>query len=318
MRDYKVEIEGLKLEKFYSLCYLAHRNVSFYPEERAVSLIKRYSEILVSDLEVLGENTGNYEAKFIEKFQSWMNAKSNTISSMITGPANFPVAKARKSNNREQAAYEDFLNWREKYFKAVNRVATKSPEDDLAATETELERIIALQDEVKEINVYIRKTPYKTEAELKKHLLELEHTKEIVERVELWNGRFKIPGYFLVNNNAKIKRLQDRVSELGKRIQIKESFTDLKFDGGYITISDDRVKIFHDEKPSAEIITKLKKSAFKWSRFWGCWVRKHTANALRDAVIIVGYKKPVAPIIQESEPKTERSKAIEILNEKYK
>ena len=40
-----------------------------------------------------------------------------------------------------------------------------------------------------------------------------------------------------------------------------------------------RLQIFHNEKPAAEVISRLKANGFKWSRFNGCWQRQLTDNA---------------------------------------
>ena len=117
----KEQVKSLLLEDLYELCYRAHCGVSFSPEKRAISYIKDYSQELAEDLEELGENQGNYKTKYILKFSDWMSAKGRCISSMITGPSNFPVRRAEKFNNWENNKYEDFRKWRSKYFKAVKR-----------------------------------------------------------------------------------------------------------------------------------------------------------------------------------------------------
>ena len=124
------EAKTMILGDLWDLCYRAHSHTSFSPERRANSYVKEYSELLESDLKELGENQGNYREKFINKFGDWMSAKGNCMSSMITGGANFPVSKANKANARESKKSDDFSHWRKKYFDAVNRVPTKSPEDD--------------------------------------------------------------------------------------------------------------------------------------------------------------------------------------------
>jgi len=297
MTNYKDQVSRLKLADLYDLCYRAHSNTSFYPEQRAVSIIQSYSAILQSDLAELGEKTGNYEKKFVQYFTNWMSAKSNTISSMITGPSKFPVNRAMKAFNREQAAYQEFEKFRDRYFAAVNRVPQKTPEDDLTDTENRLEKLIAFQDQAKEVNVFLRKTKLKDLQEMVAELLAEGYPKEVLKRIRKVGERYKVPAFALTNNNATINRLRERIQILGARIERKDNFEDLKFEGGYITISDDRVKVFHDEKPSADIINKLKIGGFRWSPFWKCWTRKHTANAIKDAMIIVGYQKPTTEVI---------------------
>ena len=272
------------LSDLYNLCYNAHRNTSFNPEKRAERLVKEYSKLLEEDLKLLGENQGNYKEKYISKFSDWMNAKSRCISFMITGPANFPVRRAEKANRSEHNRYNDFVQWREKYFKAVNRVPTKSPEDEISLAERKLERLINNQIEMKEINAAIRKSKITDLSELIKHLAELGYNKELVSLIDNHYGRqtgnYKIPSYALSNNNATIKNTDKKIKMMHVRIERKNTWQDILFEGGRVTIEDDRLKIYHDEKPEREIIQEIKKNGFRWSPHWKCWCRKHTGNAI--------------------------------------
>lgn len=289
MIDYKKQIEGLLLADLYDLCYRAHTGVSFSPEKRAVSYIKGYSEQLEEDLVKLGENQGNYKGKYIAKFSEWMSSKGNCISSVIAGPSNFPVRRAEKANRAEENAYQRFDKWREKYFKAVSRKPTPSPEEELDNAMKQLDALVIMQGLMKESNKYLRKkTTQKLDYNIKKkHLIEELGLREstAIEALKgcTYTGKVGFPSYMLTNCNTTIKRKKEKVLIMKHRIETKENFEDIKFDGGYVTISDDRVKIFHDEKPTAEIRQAIKSSGFRWSPHWGCWCRKHTANALTVA-----------------------------------
>lgn len=281
--DYKLQIEGLALSPYWDLCYQAHSNISFSPEKRATMYVKEFSQILEEDLKELGENTGNYKEKFINHFTGWMHAKSRCLSSMITGPANFPVRRAQKANNSEHNRYTDFMTWRNKYFKAVNRIPTKSPEEELYLAERKLEHQLNYQLRLKEINKLIRKSKADNIRDILTYLQESdwEFTKDELSQISDNYGRgFKVPGYVLTNLNARIKSTKDKIVIMTNRINTKKSWEDINFEGGYVTIEDDRVKIFHDEKPSKDIINEIKKNGFRWSPFWKCWCRKHTRNAL--------------------------------------
>lgn len=280
MNTEKQKVQGLLLENLWDLCYRAHYNTSFSPDRRATTYIKDYSQMLEDDLKELGENQGSYGEKFIEKFSSWMNAKSRCMSSMITGPANFPVKKAQKANNSERKHSDDLHLWRESYFRAVNRIPIKSPEDDKEIAEQKLENLINLQLEVKAINDEIRKSKLTDFREILKHLLDKDFDKTLIQCVELSGGKYKIPSYFLTNNNAMIKATKDKIKAMDSRIERKNTWEDIKFGGGYITIEDDRLKIFHDEKPSKEIMQELKKNGYRYSPTWVCWCRKHTGNSI--------------------------------------
>ena len=285
----KDQVKGLLLADLYDLAYRAQTGTSFSPEKRAYSIIVEYSNLLQKDLDLLGEHTGNYKEKFIKHLSDWLVAKSNCISTMITGAANFPVSRAQKANNREHAKYEEFSKWRDKYFVAVNRQPTLPPEDELKIAEIKLMELQIAQESWKAINKMIKKFKLKTLPEIIEKAEELEIEQKYLEALtenQSYDGEkfvingYYIPAYRLTNNNNTIKRTAEKVKTMLNRIQVKESFEDLTFEGGYITIEDDRVKIYHDEKPSDEVRALIKSKGFRWSPFWKCWCRKHTENAL--------------------------------------
>jgi hypothetical protein len=277
----KEKVKGLLLEDLWELCYRAHTWTSFSPEKRATRYIVDYSEILENDLKELGENQGNYKEKFIKHFSDWMASKGRCASTMITGGANFDVRRNQKALNAERNKNEAFTKWREKYFKAVNRESTLSPEEELDNALVELDEAKARQELMKEANSILRKHKELTAFEHSKMLLEMGFETDLIREASQVNGELIFARFSLTNNNAKIKRLEEKVLTMKKRIETKNDFEDVKFEGGYWTISDDRVKIFHDEKPSKEVIQNLKSNGFRWSPFWKCWCRKHTENAIR-------------------------------------
>jgi len=289
MNSEKIKVEGLLLESLWDLIYRAHSWTSFSPDKRATQYVTEYSQILKEDLAALGEKAGNYQEKFISHFTSWMNAKSNCASSAITGGSNFNVRRAEKMNSREHAKNVEFFNFREKYFKAVNRQRTLSPEEELDLAQAKLDKLSNLQSMMKDANAILRKMKF---AELSKDEIEQKITyvlngedfpedviKEVISNGNLGYG-YSFPSFSLTNNNAKIKGAQSKITAMKSRIERKQTFEAIKFEGGYLTIEDDRVKIFHDSKPEQAVIDELKKSGFRWSPFWKCWCRKHTGNAI--------------------------------------
>lgn len=65
--------------------------------------------------------------------------------------------------------------------------------------------------------------------------------------------------------------------------------TEIPFEGGQVVkcYSDDRLRIYHDEKPSQVIIDKLKSNGFRWSPSNGCWQRQLTDNAYYAAARVL-------------------------------
>jgi len=274
------QVKAMALGHLWELCYRAHSNTSFSPEKRANSYVSEYSEMLEADLNALGTKQGNYKEKFTAKFGDWMSAKGRCMSSMITGGSNFPVRRAQKANDSERNKCDSFYHWRDKYFTAVNRVPTKSPEDDKEAAERKLEKLVNNQLEWKAINAAIRKSKLTDEKELLNHLIIQDFSPNTLKLIDYRGGKFVIPSFYLTNNNATIKNTKDKIKAMETRIDRKMTWEDITFEGGYVTIEDDRLKIFHDEKPSRETIQEIKSNGYRWSPNWVCWCRKHTGNAV--------------------------------------
>lgn len=285
-------VEGLLLASLWDMAYNANRNTSFSPDKRATYTITVYSEELAEDLAALGEHQGNYKEKYTSYFSDWLRSKGNTISSMITGPANFPVRRAEKANRAEQNKYEAFRNWREKYFRAVNREPRKSPEEELILAEVRLEDLTNHQLMMKEINALLRKMSFKDlskdeiDQKVTHKLNEDEYPEKMISEI-IWNGNngygYSFPSFTLTNNNAKIKSTKDKVIIMLNRIERKKTWEDILFDGGRVTLEDDRIKVIHDSKPERTVIDELKKNGFRWSPHWSAWVRQHTGNAVYAA-----------------------------------
>lgn len=276
----KESVKGLTLEGLYDLAYRAHSGTSFVPEKRAASIIRDYSNQLNSDLSDLGDHPGNYKEKYIQKLSAWLAAKSNCLSVMITGPSGFPTRRAEKANNSEHNRWVEFTTWRDNYFKAVNRVPRPKYEDALDEQVRKLQVLEIHHERMKLINKLIRKhgeSPALNEA------IEINEipVSALQDAIIDWDGVWRVPQYKLTNNNANIKRVQDRIKDLEKRIQFQKDFETIEFPGGSIEVENDRVKIYNDSKPEQEIINLYKKHGFRWSPKWKCWVRQFTENAMR-------------------------------------
>lgn len=127
----------------------SYRSISFYGERQGQRAFKYYTELLESDLKELGENTGNYKDKFIEKIMAYYHSQGNCVSAFIVGPARFNNRRAEKLWQWRDNKMLHFEKWRERYFKAVNRVRTLSPEDEIDKT---IERLEFLESEKEKPN----------------------------------------------------------------------------------------------------------------------------------------------------------------------
>ena len=143
------------LEKYYNTAYHSYSAQSFYPEKRATQVLEEFSTELAMDLAAL-DSPNNYQEKYEAKLLAWLSAKGRCMSVMITGPANFPVARNKKNMQSEQNRWEEFRTWRERYFKAVNRQRTLSPEEEIDVTLAKLDKLIVAHETMKGINKIVK------------------------------------------------------------------------------------------------------------------------------------------------------------------
>ena len=270
------------IESLRQLFFNAYANASFDPEKRTEADIQAFSQELEADLQELG-SANNYEVKYIKHLSLWLARKARVLSWMITGPANFPVARNQKACASTDKAWEEFRTWRKRYIKRANAVRTKSPEEEIDLALAELDKEKTFHEMLLIVSKILRtkETPIEKFNKIKEQTTF--EDKVIYSLFEPWSCSSS-----LTSSNAKIKRLADKLKVMRSRVTRKESFEPITFDGGTITIENDRVCIRHDSKPEKEVRLTLGKSGFHWSSHWSCWCRKHTLQANMDAKKIVG------------------------------
>ena len=263
--------------------------MSFDPERRRDQILKELGEELREDLKDLGDNAGNYKEKYINHARTWLGRKSRCISVMITGPANFPVRRNQRALDSEDNTWKSFRAWRIHFAKVANRLHFPSPEDDIEAAIKKVDRLMISQEKMKGANKILRNKNI-TAGEKVEALIEIGFEEERAQQLLVPDcmGTIGFASYSLTNNNAKIKAAKGKIELLKRRIEVKATFEPLSFPGGVIDIENDRVIIRHEEKPECDVIDKIKHRGFHWSRNYGNWSRKHTAQALYDAKEIVG------------------------------
>ena len=314
--------------EFASRAYYA---TSHFPERGGAIARAGYAEGLLEDkrlvieqLESAKANGGDVPDDYLEQVESWfesdlrpaskrafesyLSAKGRTMSSFITGPANFPVARNQKRLDAADNRYQEYNETRAKVKKAFIKMllpfgdGSAIMSDDPNAVpklEAEIAKLETLQERMKLANKIIRAAFKKgVEKEAAKDdavfsLMEQVKLSEANARELVTEDRFQGMGfasYQLTNNNANIKRLKGRLKEVAmvKQVEINDEFEN----GISVTVSDDqKIVIDFGFKPSEEIRAVLKSNAFKWSRYRVAWVRKMTANAVRS------YARSVKPML---------------------
>ena len=266
----------------------AYRNISFSPERRGTQDIKDYSDELTGDIEELkaggasDESITDYKSRYERFFTSYLHAKSNTFSVMITGAGNFPVRRHAKANRSEQRHYEIFREWRIKAKKAIVRKAQpiKTYTSEIERYKDDLASMQRSHDKMKQGNKLVAKA-IKSGEDISQTLI---NEYGIAPHMVDWCMKF---GFGLQNNNANMKRVEQRIKELEQKETMRQTSPEKEFTfkGGKVVLNyeADRIQIFFDVRPTQQELNEWKAkglNSFNWSPSVTAWQRKITPNAI--------------------------------------
>lgn len=289
------------LEHLREQAYRAYSNISFSPEKRAESIVNDYSSELDEDLieieKAAPHYVDKYKEKYIQMLSHWLRSKSNCISSMITGPSNFPVRRAEKANRNEENRYKDFRDWRDKIFLSFKRQAKRKAIEDaggeLEINKSKIADLLVYQEYMKRINkahaAYMKKPNSILEANLTED--EKDYIIKWVPIASYYTKPFQ--QFQLTNNLAKIKNTQARITELEKKAYFaNQEVKEYEVPGGKLILNynDDRIQIFNETKPEQSVINSYKSHGLRWSPYNKCWQRQITNNALYSMQLLFNIK----------------------------
>lgn len=289
----------------YQTAYNAHRNTSFSPEKRAQTVITDFENQLetVYNEYNKAENKNDVLACFNEYrkatdslYTKWLGSRSNLASSMIVGPARFPVERMKKLNRYADNHYSRYIEVSNKLINkhkkllgliAPSGIIKSGSENALTELQAKLDKLIHQRDLSKQVNKALRsKNP---QAELEKLNLKAETIRTLLTPDR--HGNKGIPAYRFTNMGAEIRRLQDRI-EAEKKLNVKRQDGNDKFtiEGGYIlrNYEANRYQILFDEKPSRDMISKLKSHGFKWAPSAKAWQSYLTPNTAYKIKLLFG------------------------------
>lgn len=323
------------------LASAAHSGTSHTPELRAKQEAQDYSNHMMqfrnrlSKLET-PENKEQIEQAFQHYRETYRNknaarlaAKSRVLSWMVTGPANFPNARNQKRSDAADNRTAELVEWAESARAAIIRkftsggpISSDMP-DAPKAIQSELDAAKAKQAMMVAANKIYRNGSLSDAEKVDKLVALGVHPKIAAAQLKPdFAGRIGFPDYALTNNNAKIKRLSERSASV--EAERGTATTEHEFNGGRVVDDADsnRVRIYHDAKPSADKIADLKRAGFKWSPSEGAWQRQRTdaarsaAQALTGAPVLSGRAdKPVAAPIEP--PRQERKAPVDAAVKRY-
>ena len=164
---------------------------------------------------------------------------------------------------------------------ANNRAISSDDPDAVQKLQEKLTALEKLQAKMKTTNAYYRKHQTCRGCEG----ITDEEAARLDQRVKdgySWETA-PYPAYALSNNNQEIHRIKKRLETLTQNREV--GFQGWEFDGGKVVANDDknRLQIFFDEIPQAEVREALKGHGFRWARSEGAWQRQLSSNAIYAA-----------------------------------
>lgn len=279
------------LDEFWDAAQRAFNWTSFDPEIRGEDTIREHEEELNSDLKnIPDEEKERYISNYKKYFSAWLSAQSNCASSAITGGANFNVRRAEAANNREHSAMREFIDWREKALKAIEKrkeearpesekrdEAWKRLRRDILSSAATIHRIKTGEVRGCHKALFVSSIYNKVETFAKRG--DVEMTQKAVDCIRDFNEKYSV----VITERHKffgLTELAEKVKASNEELLNKEN-QELEIKGGRVVYNyqENRIQLIFDGKPSANIISQLKRAAFKWSPRFGAWQRQLTLNA---------------------------------------
>ena len=237
----------------------------------------------------------SYARRLAENMNADSSIGTRCPSVMIAGGSNFPVRKKEK----QVAAWErNTREWQEiqGIIGKIKSVGTGGISGDnpnaLAKLKVKLAEREKHQELMKAANAAIR---LKDTEEGDRRLSELGFAADEIKQLREpdYCGRIGYPAFELSNNSAVIRQTKKRIEELEKR-EAGPALEGWEFDGGRVEMNAtvNRLQIFFEEKPDADLRSTLKGEGFRWAPSQGAWQRQLTDNAIRAAKRI----KAIAPV----------------------
>lgn len=163
--------------------------------------------------------------------------------------------------------------------------------DDPEAVQKLKEKLAKLQryqEEMKTMNKIVKAKKLSDEEKVQRlqagHNLDLGNAHKLLQPD--FCGRIGFPSYALQNNNGNMRRIKERIEQLGKVATMESSEQKIGEFQIVQNVEENRTQVFTDGKPPAEVRQALKSRGFRFSRYNICWQRHLSNGAKYDAETI--------------------------------
>lgn len=225
-----------------------------------------------------------YARRLAEWYNKQFRIEMMCPSVMISGGSNFPVRKKEKQNaaqDRHYQLYKEIQQIPEKIAGLLRgtNIIKSSDADALEKLQQKVEKLEALQIEMKEANAYYRK--HKT---LKGYKDFSDERAETLDKAieETWYKKPFAP-FELTNNNAKIKNAKARIAKIERLKREATEQPESEKETTLFKVVENaeimRLQVIFDGKPNTEARSIMKSNGFRWSPSNSAWQRQLTDNA---------------------------------------
>lgn len=283
----------------------AHSGTSFSPESRAESERSGYVSTLEGDYArlakyadteekrtTLTDEFSRYRAGYRARYIAYLGARSRCMSTMITGPSNFPVARQAKRNAHADKRGAELLSFRERALAAIEKVLRPELRPIMAGDDDATSRLTKkiadaeqLQTRMKACNLAIRKhAKAGAESQIAALVaLGLTEGRALDLLQPDFCGRIGFANYELTNNNANIRRMKARLVEITRNHATDSTEIAGEHARYEDAPADNRVRLFFPGKPSDDVRARLKGAGFRWTPSLGCWQAYRNRNTMLAA-----------------------------------
>lgn len=293
-----------------SLAREAHQGTSFTPEKRGDSDRQAYAKTLADDyagfvksakgdpdkLAVLAAEFPSYRQRFASVYRKYLASRARCLSSMITGPANFPVRRNEKRNAIADRRLQEMLEFRMRAKTAIKKAMfpelapiMAGDSDACARLREKIAAAESLQEQMKAVNT-AHKAYLKNPASLDTAPLSEENKVRIRRYVPRYSWEpHPIAPFELTNNSANIRRMKQRLEGIERNRAMptveKDSENGIRLED---CPAENRVRLFFPGKPAADVRTKLKSRGFRWTPSLECWQAYRNPGSLATAQEMIG------------------------------
>lgn len=250
--------------------------------DRAYDLADRVAAERLEEAERAYRLAARYAKKMADYYNREASIGMMCPSVMISGGSNFPVRKKEKQVaawERNHQFYEEVQKILGKIESILNGKGIIKSDDERAVEKLEekLEDMKTLQEQMKAANRALRLKDREAGDDA---LREMGYSEEDIKNLREpdFCGRIGYPDYALSNNNANIRRVEERIKSLKAVKERGSSEQEYKTFKVVENTEAMRYQIIFDGKPEPEVRDLLKSNGFKWAPSQGAWQRQITTN----------------------------------------